>query len=91
MTRSRPRAPAAATSTFCVPPEARDYLAEVRERALDVTAERGVGDGLVHELIIRHEQQHNETMLQTLLLAQLFGLRVRQRRHPTLAPAVVSV
>ncbi len=58
---------------FLRPGQARDYLAEVRDRALDVTAERGVGDGLVHELIIRHEQQHNETMLQTLVLARLSG------------------
>ena len=58
---------------FLRPAEAREYLAEVRERALDVTAERGVGDGLVHELIVRHEQQHNETMVQTLELAHLSG------------------
>jgi gamma-glutamyl hercynylcysteine S-oxide synthase len=56
---------------FLRPSQAREYLAEVRERALEVTAERGVGDGVIHELIVRHEQQHNETMLQTLQLAQL--------------------
>ncbi len=53
--------------------QARDYMAQVRERALEVTAERSVGDGVIHELIVRHEQQHNETMLQTLQLAQLPG------------------
>ena len=58
---------------FLRPAQAREYLAEVRERALEVTAERGVGDGVIHELIVRHEQQHNETMLQTLQLAQLSG------------------
>src|SRR5947209_1440824 len=59
---------------FLRPAEARDYLADVRERALDVIATRGVGDGVVAELVVRHEQQHNETMLQTIQLAQLEGL-----------------
>jgi iron(II)-dependent oxidoreductase len=36
-----------------------------------VLASRGVGDGTIPELIVRHEQQHNETMLQTIQLAQL--------------------
>jgi iron(II)-dependent oxidoreductase len=45
----------------------------VRERTLDVTEARGTGDGVLHELVIRHEQQHNETMLQTLQLARLEG------------------
>ncbi len=53
--------------------QAREYMTEVRERALEVTAQRGVGDGVIHELIVRHEHQHNETMLQTLQLAQLAG------------------
>ncbi|MGH2895829.1 MAG: DinB family protein, partial [Solirubrobacteraceae bacterium] len=50
---------------FLRPPEARDYLQEVRERALQVIERQGVGDGVIAELILRHEQQHNETMLQT--------------------------
>ena len=33
-----------------------------------------MGDGVIAELIVRHEQQHNETMLQTIQLAQLEGL-----------------
>jgi iron(II)-dependent oxidoreductase len=60
---------------FLRPDEARDYLAETRERSLDVIATRGVGDGIIPELIIRHEQQHNETMLQTLQLARLETLQ----------------
>ncbi|MGA9858787.1 MAG: ergothioneine biosynthesis protein EgtB [Solirubrobacteraceae bacterium] len=56
------------------PAEAREYLAEVRERTLAVLADRGAGDGVIAELIVRHEQQHNETMLQTIQLAQLPGL-----------------
>ena len=58
---------------FLRPEQARDYLSEVRERSLDVLWDRGVGDGVIAELIIRHEQQHNETMLQTLQLAHLSG------------------
>jgi gamma-glutamyl hercynylcysteine S-oxide synthase len=49
--------------------EAKAYLEEVRERTLEVIDERGAAD--VHELVIRHEQQHNETMLQTMQLAHL--------------------
>lgn len=51
--------------------EALGYLADVRERTLAAIEERGVGDGLLHELVIRHEQQHTETMLQTMQLARL--------------------
>jgi len=54
--------------------EAREYLREVRQRALEVIDRRGVGDGVIAELIVRHEQQHTETMLQTIQLAQLAGL-----------------
>jgi gamma-glutamyl hercynylcysteine S-oxide synthase len=59
---------------FLRPPEAREYLREVRDRALQVIERQGVGDGVIAELILRHEQQHNETMLQTIQLAQLTGL-----------------
>jgi iron(II)-dependent oxidoreductase len=64
---------------FLNPAEAHGYLAEVRERSLEVIAERGVGDGVVPELIIRHEQQHTETMLQTLALARLSGYGLGER------------
>ena len=59
--------------------QAHEYLAEVRERSLEVISERGVGDGVIPELIVRHEHQHNETMLQTLQLAQLSGYEFEQR------------
>src|SRR5947209_19334401 len=39
--------------------QARDYLAEVRARVNDVIDEHGVGDGLLHEMVLRHEHQHN--------------------------------
>jgi iron(II)-dependent oxidoreductase len=54
---------------FLRPHQAREYMAAVRERTLAVIDERGVAD--VHEMILRHEHQHNETMLQTLELACL--------------------
>jgi gamma-glutamyl hercynylcysteine S-oxide synthase len=53
------------------PAEAIEYLAAVRERSLDMLGEHG--EGVIEELVIRHEQQHNETMLQTLQLARLDG------------------
>ena len=56
---------------FLRPGPAREYLEEVRERTLEVIDERGVGDGFVHEMVIRHEHQHNETMLQAIQLACL--------------------
>jgi gamma-glutamyl hercynylcysteine S-oxide synthase len=59
------------TLPYLRPAEARDYLNEVHERSLEVLAERG--EDLVAELVIRHEQQHCETMLQTLALARLPG------------------
>src|SRR5215208_7793924 len=42
--------------------EALAYLAEVRERALEVLARTGPAE--VHEMVVAHEQQHTETMLQ---------------------------
>jgi iron(II)-dependent oxidoreductase len=56
---------------FLRPAAAVEYLEEVRARTLDTITAGGIGDGLLHELVIRHEHQHNETMLQTLQLAQL--------------------
>src|SRR3954468_23713522 len=45
----------------------REYMAAVRERALQAP----IGDGELHELVIRHELQHTETMLQAMTLAGL--------------------
>jgi len=58
--------------SMLAPADTREYLEDVRARTLALIEARGVGDGALHELVIRHEQQHNETMLQTL---QLAGLR----------------
>jgi iron(II)-dependent oxidoreductase len=63
--------------------ELRAYLAEVRERALEVLDEveidAGAGDpllrnGFVYEMLIAHEHQHNETMLQLLMMVDGYRL-----------------
>jgi iron(II)-dependent oxidoreductase len=56
---------------FLRPDAAREYMDEVRACALELVEQRGIGEGILHELVVRHEQQHNETMLQTLQLARL--------------------
>jgi iron(II)-dependent oxidoreductase len=58
--------------------EALAYLAEVRERALAILDCQGPSE--IHEMVLRHEHQHNETMLQAIELAQL-------ATAPGLAPA----
>jgi iron(II)-dependent oxidoreductase len=59
--------------------EVRPYLAGVRERTLEVLDEidlsagnddRLLRDGFVYEMILAHEHQHNETMLQLLQLVE---------------------
>src|SRR4051795_9669921 len=45
--------------------ELRGYMAAVRERALEAPVSE------LHELVIRHELQHTETMLQAMRLAGL--------------------
>ncbi len=54
-----------------VPSQARDYLRSVRARTAEVLTTRGVGDGTVYEMVVRHELQHTETMRQTMALAGL--------------------
>jgi gamma-glutamyl hercynylcysteine S-oxide synthase len=44
--------------------QAMAYLDDVRERAPD-------GDDFIHELVLRHEMQHGETMLQAIELSRL--------------------
>jgi gamma-glutamyl hercynylcysteine S-oxide synthase len=57
--------------------ELRSYMADVRERTLDVLEGVEIGadiedpllrDGFVYEMLLAHELQHNETMLQLLQL-----------------------
>jgi gamma-glutamyl hercynylcysteine S-oxide synthase len=47
------------------------YLDEVRERTAAVLSERGLGDGVICEMVLRHELQHCETMRQTMDIAGL--------------------
>jgi iron(II)-dependent oxidoreductase len=63
------------------PEQARAYLRDVRARSAQVLARRGVGDGTIYELVLRHELQHSETMRQTLALAGLLP-----DGEPALAP-----
>ncbi|HEX4437439.1 MAG TPA: SUMF1/EgtB/PvdO family nonheme iron enzyme [Solirubrobacteraceae bacterium] len=55
------------------PLAARDYLQEVREGAFAAIAENGIGDGLICEMVLRHELQHTETMRQTMAIAGLLA------------------
>ncbi len=57
--------------------ELRSYLGEVRERTLEVLGEveidagaenRLLREGFVYEMLLAHELQHNETMLQLLMM-----------------------
>jgi iron(II)-dependent oxidoreductase len=57
------------------PPAARQFVADVRKRALDVLAhidlddgEPLLADGFVYGMVVQHEHQHDETILATLQL-----------------------
>jgi iron(II)-dependent oxidoreductase len=63
--------------------ELRAYLADVRERTLEVLDEVAIGvdaedpllrEGFVYEMLIAHELQHNETMLQLLQMVNGYEL-----------------
>jgi iron(II)-dependent oxidoreductase len=63
--------------------ELRAYLADVRERTLEVLDEVEIDadaenpllrEGFVYEMLIAHEQQHNETMLQLLMMVEGYEL-----------------
>jgi iron(II)-dependent oxidoreductase len=51
---------------------ARGYLATVRERTLAAIDDRGV-DPVIHEMVLRHELQHTETMRQAMRLGDLLA------------------
>jgi iron(II)-dependent oxidoreductase len=65
---------------FLGPAEAREYLNAVRRRTLEIIESRGTSN--LHELVVRHEQQHGETMLQTIQLARLNGYEPLANRLP---------
>jgi iron(II)-dependent oxidoreductase len=68
------------------PPGARAYLEEVRRRTAEALRSRGVGDGTVCEMVVRHELQHSETMRQTLAIADLLPLADRPKLDEPLGP-----
>jgi iron(II)-dependent oxidoreductase len=51
---------------------ARSYLADVRERTLEAIDARGL-DPVIHEMVLRHELQHTETMRQAMGLGGLLA------------------
>ncbi len=53
------------------PREALLYMEQVRERTAEVAGREGTGDGVLFEMVLRHELQHCETMRQTLDIAGL--------------------
>ncbi|AGL20909.1 ergothioneine biosynthesis protein EgtB [Actinoplanes sp. N902-109] len=76
------------------PQEARRYIAQVRDKALDVLdrvrldERRLVADGFAFGMIVQHEQQHDETMLATHQLRT--GDPVLSADPPPAATAAVS-
>jgi iron(II)-dependent oxidoreductase len=71
----------------------RDYLAEVRDRTLEVldyvdlredAEDPLLRDGFVYEMVLAHEHQHNETMLQ--LLQMVDGYEPVAVEEPTGGP-----
>jgi iron(II)-dependent oxidoreductase len=67
--------------------QARDYMSSVRERTAELIARRGVGDGVVCEMVLRHELQHAETMRQTMAIAGLLPTDEVSIRDRPLEPA----
>ena len=76
--------------------ELRAYLADVRERTLDVLDGMEIGadvedpllrDGFVYEMLLAHELQHNETMLQLLQLVDGYELPAVSRPNASFSPA----
>ncbi len=62
-------------------PAARSYLADVRARIAAALESGGVGDGVLCELVLRHELQHTETMRQAMTIAGILPAG-----EPRLAP-----
>jgi gamma-glutamyl hercynylcysteine S-oxide synthase len=70
--------------------EARDYLAAVRIRSITTLARGGVGDGVLYEMVLRHELQHSETMRQTMAIAGLLPPEDRAKIERPLRPLDAS-
>src|SRR6202453_3555049 len=72
------------------PADARAYRAAVSARVAEVLAERGVGDGVLCEMVLRHELQHSETMRQTLAIAGLLPASEQGLAGAPLDPRAVA-
>jgi iron(II)-dependent oxidoreductase len=76
--------------------ELRAYMADVRERTLDVLEGMDIGpgvedpllrEGFVYEMLLAHELQHNETMLQLLQLVDGYELPAKiESEHSFVVP-----
>jgi gamma-glutamyl hercynylcysteine S-oxide synthase len=53
--------------------DARAYMVEVRGRVNEALTKHGVGDGVLCEMVVRHELQHTETMRQAMGIAGLLA------------------
>ncbi len=84
--------------------ELRAYMADVRERALDVldavdvSVEAGdplLREGFVYEMLLAHELQHNETMLQLLQMVDGYESgpveAMRAVEPPAAGPETISI
>src|SRR3984885_8415294 len=66
------------------PAEAKAYMAAVSARTAEVIAGRGTGDGVLCEMVLRHELQHSETMRQTMDIAGLLPTEEQAKMGATL-------
>src|SRR5271166_4504816 len=69
------------------PADARRYLQAVRVRTAEVIEREGIGDGVVCEMVLRHELQHSETMRQTMAIADLLTPGERLKAGRPIGPA----
>lgn len=67
------------------PGEAMEYMAQVSARTAEVLRARGTGDGVLCEMVLRHELQHTETMRQTMAIAGLLPAGEQARMDAPLA------
>jgi iron(II)-dependent oxidoreductase len=65
------------------PEDAKAYMAQVSARVAELICARGIDDGVLCEMVLRHELQHCETMRQTLAIA---GLLADDERAEIAAP-----
>src|SRR3984957_15068996 len=63
------------------PEDAKAYMTEVSARVAELICERGIDDGVLCEMVLRHELQHCETMRQTMAIAGLLSAADRARRE----------